>query len=90
LTKRSREGCTETVWEGVSAIVGGRDRAWLVIFWETGRERKMLPEGLTMLYSEASYCEVYTVTDTYNSEVPMFPYQGDGLDLLLLEGPAMI
>jgi hypothetical protein len=25
----------------------------------------VLPEELTMLYGEASYCEVYTVTDTF-------------------------
>ena len=71
----------------VSTTVAGRNRVWLVVFWETGRARKVLPRGLTSLYGVASHSENYAVTDTYNSEVATFPYQGDGIDLMLFEGP---
>jgi mannosyltransferase len=71
----------------VSSMVAGHDRVWLVIFWETGRGRKVLPHGLKGLYGPATSSEVYAVTDTYNSEVATFPYQGDGIDLMLFEGP---
>ena len=71
----------------VSAMVKGRDRVWLVVFWETGSARRVLPHELRRLYGAASLSEVYAVTDTYNSDVATFPYQGDGLDLMLFEGP---
>jgi mannosyltransferase len=71
----------------VSSAVAGRDGVWLVVFWETGPARRVLPEELTRLYGEATYREVYAVTDTYNNEVATVPYQGDGIDLLLFEGP---
>ncbi len=71
----------------VSSAVAGRDRVWLVVFWETGQARKELPQELTRLYGEATYKQVYAVTDTYNNEVATVPYQGDGVDLLLFEGP---
>jgi hypothetical protein len=67
----------------VSSTVAGRERVWLVVFWETGRARKVLPKELTRLYGEATHKEVYAVTDTYNSEVATVPYQGDGIDLFL-------
>ncbi len=71
----------------VSATFAGRDRVWLVMFWETGRARRVLPEQLTRLYGEATHNEVNAVSDTYNNEVATFPYQGDGIDLLLFKGP---
>jgi len=71
----------------VSTMVAGRDRVWLVVFWEAGRARKMLPHELRGLYGPASHSEVYAVNDTYNSEVATFPYQGDGIDLMLFAGP---
>lgn len=39
------------------------------------------------LYGEAIYHEAYDGTNSYNSEVAMVAYQGDGVDLLLFEGP---
>jgi hypothetical protein len=40
------------------------------------------------LYGEAIYHEAYDGTNPYNSEVAMkVAYPGDGLDLLLFEGP---
>src|SRR5215211_3078301 len=77
------EGMKQTV----STTVAGRDRVWLVIFWETGQARRVVPEELTRLYGAAAYKRVYAVTDTYNNEVATVPYQGDGIDLLLFEGP---
>ena len=71
----------------VSAAVGGSDRVWLVVFWETGRARKVLPKELTKLYGGTTYHRVYAVTDPYNSEVATVPYQGNGIDLLLFERP---
>jgi hypothetical protein len=62
-------------------------RAYGLIFWETGKARRVLPEEFTRLYGEATHEEVYAVTDTYNNEVATFPYQGDGTDLLLFKGP---
>jgi 4-amino-4-deoxy-L-arabinose transferase-like glycosyltransferase len=73
--------------KSVSTTVAGHDRVWLVIFWETGRARRVLPEELRRLYGGATYSEVYAVTDPYNNEVATVPYQGDGIDLLLFEGP---
>ena len=71
----------------VSTMVAGRDRVWLVIFWETRRARKVLPHELRRLYGAATFSEVYAVTDTYNSDVATFPYQGDGIESMLFEGP---
>jgi uncharacterized membrane protein len=71
----------------VSTMVAGRDRVWLVIFWETGRARKVLPHELRRHYGAATFSEVYAVTDTYNSDVATFPYQGDGIEFMLFEGP---
>ncbi len=71
----------------ISITVSGRDRVWLVVFWETGRARDVLPEQLRRLYGEPTFKEIYAVNDTYNSEVATFSYQGDGIGLLLFEGP---
>ena len=73
--------------KSVSSMVAGRSRVWLVVFWETGRARKVLPTELTRLYGEATHKEVYAVTDTYNNEGATVPYQGDGIHLLPFEGP---
>jgi len=70
----------------VSTTVRGHDRVWLVMVWESGRAKKVLPRRLTRLYGEATYREVYAVTDPYNSEVATIPYQGDGIDVLLFDG----
>jgi hypothetical protein len=75
--------------KSVSTTVAGRDRVWLVVFWETGQARRVLLEELTRLYGQATYKEVYAVTDTYNNEVATVSYQGDGIDLFLFEGPKM-
>jgi hypothetical protein len=85
--KAFREGKNGGIRKAISATVAGRERAWLVVFWETGRARTVLPEELTRLYSGATYTEVYAVTDPYNSQVSTFPYQGDGIDLMRFEGP---
>lgn len=74
------------IWKTTTNAVSGHDRVWLVMVWESGRAKKVLPRRLTRLYGEATYNEVYAVTDTYNSEVATVPYQGDGVDLLLFEG----
>lgn len=74
----------------VSATVAGRDRVWLVVFWETGLARRVLPEQLTRPYGETTHNEVYAVTDAYNNEVATFPYHGDGIDLLHFEGPERV
>ena len=71
----------------VATMVAGRDRIWLVVFWETGRARKVLPHELRRLYGAATLSEVYAVSDTYNSEVATFPYQGNGIESMLFEGP---
>jgi hypothetical protein len=42
---------------------------------------------LRRLYGAATFSEVYAVTDTYNSDVATFPYQGEGIELMLFEGP---
>ena len=42
---------------------------------------------LTKLYGGATYDEAYAVTGTYNNEVATVSYQGDGIDLMLFEGP---
>jgi uncharacterized membrane protein len=73
--------------KSISTMIAGRDRVWLVVFWDTGRAGKVLPEELTRLFGEATHKEVYAVTDTYNNEVATVPYQGDGIHLLLFEGP---
>jgi 4-amino-4-deoxy-L-arabinose transferase-like glycosyltransferase len=73
--------------KSVSTTVAGHDRVWLVIFWETGQARRVLPNELRKRYGGATYSEVYAVTDPYNNEVATVPYQGDGIDLLLFEGP---
>jgi hypothetical protein len=72
--------------KSISAMIAGRERVWLVGFWETGRARKALPAQLRRLYGEATHKKVYAVTDTYNNEVATVPYQGDGIYLLLFEG----
>jgi mannosyltransferase len=71
----------------VSTMVSGRERVWLVVFWETGGAKKVAPHALRKLYGPATSSEVYAVDDTYNSEVATFPYQGDGIDLMLFERP---
>jgi mannosyltransferase len=73
----------------VSTMTAGHDRVWLVVFWETGGARKVLPRELRRLYGPATSSKVYAVNDTYNSEVATFPYQGEGIDLMLFEGPEM-
>jgi hypothetical protein len=74
--------------ESVAAVLAlpSGHRVWLVVLWETGQIRKLLPDELTKLYGEVTHKEVYAVTDAYNNEVAIVPYQGDGIDLLLFEG----
>jgi len=86
-SKAFRESKNGGIRKTVSTTVAGHERVWLVVFWETGRARKVLPEELTRLYGGATHTEVYAVSDPYNGEVATFPYQGDGIDLMLFEGP---
>jgi mannosyltransferase len=79
-------GNNTSIWKTTSTAVRGHERVWLVMVWESGRAKKVLPRRLTRLYGEATYNEVYALTDTYNSEVATVPYQGDGIDVLLFDG----
>jgi mannosyltransferase len=79
-------GKNKDIGKSVASTVAGRDRVWLVVFWETGKARRVLPRELRRLYDEANYQKVYAVTDTYNNEVATVPYQGNGIDLFLFQG----
>jgi mannosyltransferase len=71
--------------KSITTAVEGRDKVWLVVFWETGREKGLLPKRLTKLYGNATYRENYAVNDLYNNEVATVPYQGNGINLFLFE-----